>query len=83
MSDWCGDHSNPQALQSIVNLQFPGTSDHLTQGIGTIRVLPSQTEWSRCRHDVTEGIMTSADDMRPEATLLIGLIHYALQRQSW
>jgi hypothetical protein len=35
--------------------------------------LPGQREWSRPKHDVTEGIMTSADDMRPEATLLFGL----------
>jgi hypothetical protein len=35
--------------------------------------LPGQREQSRPKHKVTEGIMTSADDMRPEATLFIGL----------
>jgi hypothetical protein len=39
--------------------------------------LPGQRERSRPKHDVTDGIMTSADDMRPEATLLIGLSQYA------
>jgi len=41
--------------------------------ITTIRVLPGQIEWSRPKHDVTEGIMTLPEDMKPEATLLIGL----------
>jgi hypothetical protein len=40
------------------------------KGVGA---LPGQREWSRPKHDVTEGIMMPADDMRPEATLLIGL----------
>jgi hypothetical protein len=30
---------------------------------------------------VAEGIMKMADDMRPEATLLIGWSYYALQHQ--
>jgi hypothetical protein len=44
-----------------------------SQVIRVTGALPSQREWSRPEHDVTEGIMTLADDMRPEATLLIGL----------
>jgi hypothetical protein len=36
-------------------------------------VLPGQREWSRPEHGVTEGIMTLAENTRPEATLLIGL----------
>jgi len=35
--------------------------------------LPGEREWSRPKHDVTERFMTSAEDMRPEGTLLIGL----------
>jgi len=41
--------------------------------ITTIRVLPGQIEWSQPKHDVAEGIMTLPEDMRLEATLLIGL----------
>jgi len=61
-------------VQGIVNL--------LPQAIRVIDVLPGQRQESRPKHDVTEGIMTSADDMRPEATLLIGLSEYALQHQT-
>jgi hypothetical protein len=53
-----------------------------SQVIRVTGALPGQREYSRPEHDVTEGIMTSADDMRPEATLLIGLSYYALQRQT-
>jgi hypothetical protein len=52
------------------------------QMIRVTRALPGQREWSRPKHDVIEGIMTLAEDMRPEATLLIGLSKYALQRQT-
>jgi hypothetical protein len=45
----------------------------LPQAIRARGTLPGQTEWSRPKHEVTEEIMTSAVDMRPEATLLIGL----------
>jgi hypothetical protein len=53
-----------------------------TQATRTRGALPGQREESRPKHDVTEGIMTSADDTRPEATLLIGLSYHALQRQT-
>jgi hypothetical protein len=62
-----------QTQQSIVNMRVRGIVTLLPQGIRARGVLPGQREWSRPKHDVTEGIMTSADDMRPEATLLIGL----------
>jgi hypothetical protein len=52
------------------------------QVIRTNNALPGQREWSRPKHDVTEGIMTSAEDMRLEATLLIGVSSNALQRQT-
>jgi hypothetical protein len=45
----------------------------LPQAIRDSDALPGQREQSRPKHDVTEGIMTSAEDMRPEATLLISL----------
>jgi hypothetical protein len=61
-------------VRGIVNLA--------SQAIRVIDALPGQRERSRPKHDVSEGIMTSADDMRPEATLLIGLSKYALQRQT-
>ena len=61
-------------VRGIVNL--------LLQAIRVIGALPGQREWSRPKHDVTEGIMTSADDMRPEATLLIGLSYNVLWRQT-
>ena len=43
------------------------------QAITSADAHPGQREWSRPEHDVTEGIMTLAEDKRPEATLLIGL----------
>jgi hypothetical protein len=52
------------------------------QAIRARGALPGQREWSRPKHDVTEEIMTSANDMRPEATRLIGLNYNALQRQT-
>jgi hypothetical protein len=59
--------------QSIVKMGLRGISDLLPQAIRVIGALPSQKEWSQPKHDVTEGFVTSAEDMRPEATLLIGL----------
>jgi len=73
MFDWTGDYSDTQTWQSIVNMLVCGTSDSLPQGIRTIWVLPGYRERSRPEHDMTEGIMTLAEDKRPEATLLIGL----------
>jgi len=58
---------------SIANMRLRGISDLLQQAIRVIGALPNQREWSRSKHGVTEGFMTLADDMRPEATLLIGL----------
>ena len=37
------------------------------------------TEVPRPKHAVSEGLMTLAEDKRPEANLLIGLRQYALQ----
>jgi len=70
-----------ETQQSVVNMQERGISDLLPQAIGIMGALPTQREQSRLKHDVTEGIMTSAEDMRPEATLLIGVSQHALQRQ--
>ena len=71
--DWTGDYSDTQTQQSLVNMQVSGTLGLLSQKIRKTRVLPGQRELSRPKHDVIEGIMTLADDKRPEATLLIGL----------
>jgi len=71
--DWTADYSHTQTQQSIVNMRVRGTSGLLPQAIRVIRLLPSQREWSRPKHDVTEGIMTLAEHKTPEATLLIGL----------
>jgi len=63
-------------------MQVSGILDLLLHAIRGIKELPCQREWSRPTRDVTEGFITSADDMRPEATLLIGLSYYALQHQT-
>jgi len=73
MLDWTGENSDSQAWQSLVNMQVSGTPDVLRKAIRFIRVLPSQREWSRPMHDVTEGIMKLADDESSDATLLIGV----------
>jgi len=41
--------------------------------------VPRSTEVLRTKHTQSEGLMTLAGDMRPEANLLIGLGQYALQ----
>jgi hypothetical protein len=53
-------------------MRVRGISDVSPQAMRVIGALPGQREWSRPRHDVTEGFMMSAEHMRPEATLLIG-----------
>jgi hypothetical protein len=63
-------------------MRASGISDLLPQAIGNIGALPGQRERSRPKYDVTDGFMTSADDTRPEATMLIGLSAYALQCQT-
>jgi len=73
--------SHSQTRHLIVNTRVCGTSGLSSQAIRTTRVLPGQREQSRPKHDVTEGTMTLAYDMRPEATLVIGLTWYELQRQ--
>jgi len=73
MFDWTGDYSDTQTQQLIVNMQVSGTHDLLPQAIRVIMILSGQREQSRPKHDVTEGIMTLAEDKRPEATLLIDL----------
>ena len=62
-----------ETQQSIVNMEERGISNLLPQAIGIIGALPGQTEQSRPKHDLTEGIMTLAENSRPEATLLIGV----------
>jgi hypothetical protein len=62
-----------QTQQSLVNMRVRGIVTLLPQAITDNDALRGQREQSRPKHDVTEGMMTSADDMRPEATLLIGL----------
>jgi hypothetical protein len=59
--------------QLIARTLSSGTSGLSSQAIRTTMVLPGQREWSRPEHGVTEGIMTLAENTRPEATLLIGL----------
>jgi hypothetical protein len=54
-------------------MRVRGILDLLPQAIRDIGAPPGQREQSQPKHDVTEGILTSADDMRPEATLLISL----------
>jgi len=63
-------------------MQVCGISGLSPQVIRTTRVLPGQREWSQPKYDVTEGIMTLAEDKRSEATLLMGLSSNALQRQT-
>jgi hypothetical protein len=71
-----------QTQQSIVNMRVRGIVTLLPQAIRLNVVLPGQREEARPKHDVTERFMTLADDERPEATLLINLGWYALQRQT-
>jgi hypothetical protein len=52
------------------------------QAIRVIKALPGPREWSRPEHDVNAGVMTLADDKRPEATLLIAFSEYAVQCQT-
>ena len=62
-----------ETQQLIVNMGVHRISDLLPQAIGVIGALPGQRERFRPKHDVTEGIMTWAKDMRPEAMLIIGV----------
>jgi hypothetical protein len=71
-----------QTQQSIVYMRVRGIVSLLPHAIGITGALPGQRERSRPKYYVTEGVMTSAEDMRPEATLLIGLSYYALQCQT-
>jgi len=50
-----------------------GTSGLSPQAIRLTRVRSGQREQFWPKHDVTEGIITVAEDKGPEATLLIGL----------
>jgi len=43
---------------------------------------PQSTEVLRPEHAVSEGLMTWAEDKRPEETLLIGLSQYRFQRHT-
>jgi len=44
-------------------MRVRGTPDLPLKQIGVIGVLPGQREWSRPKHDMTEGIMTLAEDI--------------------
>jgi len=57
----------------MVDMWVRGLSDVLPSPTEVIGALPSQGEQSRPKHDMTEGIITLADDKRPGATLLIGI----------
>jgi len=59
--------------QSIVNMQVRGTPGSLPQALTPTWAFPSQREWSRPEHDMTEGIETLTYIMSPEATLNKGL----------
>jgi len=59
--------------QSIAKTLLRGISGLSSQAIRTTRAHSGQREWSWPERGVTEEIMTSAEDKRPEATLLIGL----------
>jgi hypothetical protein len=59
--------------QLIASTLLRGISGLSSWAIRPTRALPSEREWSRTEHGMTEGFMTLAEDMRPEATLLIGL----------
>jgi len=63
-------------------MRLRGISDLLPQAIRAIWALPDRREYSQSKHGVNQGFMTAVDDLRPEATLLIGLSSYALQRQT-
>jgi hypothetical protein len=54
-------------------MQVQGIVSLSPQTIRVAGALPGPRDWSQPKHYVTEGIMTSDEDMRPEATLLIGL----------
>ena len=45
---------------------------HVLSGENTLQLSPAYRR-SRPKHAVSEGLMTLAEDQRPEATLLIGL----------
>jgi len=47
--------------------------------MGSACITPRSTKGPRPKHPVSEGLMTLAEDKRPEANLVIGLSQYALQ----
>jgi len=63
-------------MQEWGNLQAHGIS-----GGNTLQLSPGYGR-SRPKHAVSEGLMTLAEDKRPEATLLIGLSQYASQHHT-
>lgn len=73
MSDWTGDHSDTLTQQSIRNVQVCGTSSLLPSAVRTTSDLPSQHDLPGATHDMTDGIMKLADEMRPEVILLNAL----------
>jgi hypothetical protein len=60
---------------TTVDSQYAIKRDHhlIASGDKSSWCTPRPKRLSRPEHDMTKGFMTSADDMRPEATLLIGL----------
>jgi len=53
-------------------MQLRGTFDPAPRDIGTHWVPLRESERSQPKHDMTERIMTFAEDQMPEETLLIG-----------
>ena len=82
MSAWTRVHSDTQIQQSIVNMRSCGNAGVSFQAIRTTGAHPVQSDWSRPQHNVTERFLTFTDDMKPDATLLIGLSYYVLERQT-
>ena len=72
MCDSAVDSSDWWAQQSTVNMQLRGTFDPAPRDIGTHWVPLRESERSQPKHDMTERIMTFAEDQMPEETLLIG-----------
>jgi len=63
-------------------MRVHGTPDILPEMIRSLRVLPNLREMSWPKHDDTEGIVTLAQDKRPETMLLIVLSYYALKHRT-
>jgi len=49
----------------------------------SISALAGQRKWSQTQDNVTDGIMTLADDKRPDETPLMELSYYSLQHETY